>query len=126
MAHPQRMDEMGLRAASRDLDACRMSKEVLPNEEVAIRVRVAISGAFQVEDVNAFPMKLEMGCLNVVSISSLPSLKLWYLLTLTNTIWILGCHPQHGARVYKGIYEYGGSLENNLFYLQAHRYNTSL
>ena len=43
------------------------------------------------------------------------------MLTLTNTTWILGCHPQHGARVYKGIYEYGGSLENNLFYPQAHR-----
>jgi len=43
------------------------------------------------------------------------------LLTLTNTTWILGCHPQYGARVYKGIYEYEGSLENNLFYPQAHK-----
>jgi len=43
------------------------------------------------------------------------------VLTLTNTTWILGCHPQHGARVYERIYEYGGSLENNLFYPQAHR-----
>jgi len=62
---------------------------------------------------------LLIGCFNkriVIEVYQLKS-----LLTLTNTTWILGCHPQHGARVYKGIYEYKGSLETNLFYPQVPR-----
>jgi len=54
MARPLRMDEMGPRAAFRDLEACQMSKEVLPDEEVAARVRAAVSGTFWVKDINAF------------------------------------------------------------------------
>jgi len=30
--------------------------------------------------------------------------QLYMLLTLANTTWILGCHLQHGTRVYYGIY----------------------
>jgi hypothetical protein len=39
------MDEMGLHAASRDLEASRTSSEALPDEEVVTRVRAAGSGA---------------------------------------------------------------------------------
>jgi len=46
---PLRMDEMGPRAPSQDLEACRMSNEALPNEEVASKVRAAVSGDFQPE-----------------------------------------------------------------------------
>ena len=45
MARPLRMDEMGLHAASRDLEACRTASEALPDEEVVTRVRAAGSGA---------------------------------------------------------------------------------
>jgi len=48
-----------------------MSREVLPNEEVAARVRDAVSGAFQAEDVNAFPMNPEVGYFDLVSVSTL-------------------------------------------------------
>ena len=68
MARPLRMDEMGPRAASGDLEACWMSREVLPDDEVVARVRAAISGVFQAKDVNAFPKKPEVGYLDLVSV----------------------------------------------------------
>ena len=46
MSRPPRMDKMGPRTVSRDLEACRMSREVLSDEQVAARVRAAILGAF--------------------------------------------------------------------------------
>jgi len=41
------MDEMGPHAPSRDLEACQMSNEAHPDEEVAARVRAAVLGDFQ-------------------------------------------------------------------------------
>ena len=49
------MDEMGLGALSRDVEACRMSNEAPAEEEVAARVRAAVVGDFQSEQVNGFP-----------------------------------------------------------------------
>jgi len=70
MAHPLRMYEMSPRAMSRDLEVCRMSSEALPNKVVAARVRAVISSAFQVEDVNLFPMKTKAGYIAMLSIPS--------------------------------------------------------
>jgi hypothetical protein len=64
------MDEMDPCAPSRDLEACRMSNEALLDEEVAARVRAAVSGDFQPEHVNSFPMKPEEGYYDLVSPSS--------------------------------------------------------
>jgi hypothetical protein len=64
------MDEMGPYIPSRDLEACRMSNEALPDKEVAARVRAAVSGDFQLEHVNGFPMKPEKGYYDLVSPSS--------------------------------------------------------
>ena len=61
---------MGPRVPSRDLEACQMSNEALPDEEVAARVRAAISGDFQPEHVNTFPMKPDEGYYDLVSLSS--------------------------------------------------------
>lgn len=46
MSRPLRMDKMGPRAPSRDLEVCQMSREALPDVEVAARVRAAISDDF--------------------------------------------------------------------------------
>jgi hypothetical protein len=40
------MDEMGPHTAPRDLEACGMSSEALPDGEVTIWVRAIVSGAF--------------------------------------------------------------------------------
>ena len=66
MSRPLRMDEMGLGVSSRDLEACRMSNEAPADEEVAARVRAAVVGDFQPEQVNGFPMRPEKGCLDLV------------------------------------------------------------
>ena len=82
MSRPLRMDEMGLGVLSRDLEASRMSNEAPTDEDVAARVRAAITGDFQPEQVNSFPMKLEKGCLDLVSTQS--------YFYLTSVIWL--CH----------------------------------
>jgi len=64
------MDEIGLRVPSRDLEVCRMSNEALPDEEVAARVRAAVSGDFQPEHVNGFPMKPKKDYYDLVSLLS--------------------------------------------------------
>jgi hypothetical protein len=46
MSRPLRMDKMGPHAPSRDLKACRMSREALLDKEAAARVKAAISGDF--------------------------------------------------------------------------------
>ena len=70
MSRPQRMDEMGPCVLSWDREACRMSNKALLDEEVAARVRVAVSGDFQPEHVNTFPMKPNEGYYDLVSLSS--------------------------------------------------------
>jgi len=60
---------MGPGVSSRDLEACRMSNEAPADEEVAARVRAAVAGDFQPEQVNSFPMKPEEGCHDLVSSS---------------------------------------------------------
>jgi hypothetical protein len=47
-----------------------MSNEALPDEEVAARVRAAVSGDFHLEHVNGFPMNPEKGYYDLVSPSS--------------------------------------------------------
>jgi hypothetical protein len=47
-----------------------MSNEALPDEEVAARVRAAVSGDFQLELVNSFPMKPDEGYFDLVSPST--------------------------------------------------------
>jgi len=46
MSRPLRMDEMGLGASSRDLEACRMSNEAPADDEAAARVRATVAGDF--------------------------------------------------------------------------------
>jgi hypothetical protein len=70
MSELLRMDKMGPCVLSWDLEACRMSNEALPDEEVAARVREAVSGDFQPEHVNSFPMKPGEGYYDLVSPSS--------------------------------------------------------
>jgi len=70
MAHPLQLDEMGSEAAPEDLDRCRMSGEVLSDEEIVSRVKAAISSAFLVQSVNLIPMIPEEGHINLVSASS--------------------------------------------------------
>ena len=73
------MDEMGPRAPSQDLKAGRMLNEALLNEEVAAKVRVAVSGDFQPEHVNSFPMKPDEGYFDLVSPSSYRlNLRFWF------------------------------------------------
>jgi len=67
MSRPLRMDEMGPGISSRDLEACRMSNESPTDDEVAPRVRAAVAGDFQPEHVNGFPMRLDVGSINLVS-----------------------------------------------------------
>jgi len=67
LSQPLRLDEMGPGVSSRDLKACRMSNEAPVDEEVAARVRAAIVGDFQLEQVNGFPMRPEKGYHNLVS-----------------------------------------------------------
>jgi len=64
------MDEMGPHVPLWDLEACRMSNEALLNEEVAARFMATITGDFQPEQVNGFPMKPEEGYYDLVSPSS--------------------------------------------------------
>lgn len=61
---------MGLREASKDLEACRMSRRVLLDKEIATRVRAAVAGAFQAERVKCIPMMSEEGHLGLVGGSS--------------------------------------------------------
>ena len=67
MSRPLRMDEMGPGASSRDLEACRKSNKAPANDEVAARVRAAIAGDFQPEHVNGFPMRPDVGSIDLVS-----------------------------------------------------------
>lgn len=61
---------MGPRALSQDMEACRMSNEALPAEEVAARVRAAVSSDFQPDSVNSFPMRTDEGYFDLASPSS--------------------------------------------------------
>jgi len=70
MSRPLRMDEMGPGISSRDLEACWMSNEAPADDEVAARVRAAIAGDFQPEHVNGFPMRPDVGSIDLVSIFS--------------------------------------------------------
>ena len=59
----------GLTAAlvlSRDLEACRMSNEAPTDDEVAAWVRAAIAGDFKPEHVNGFPMRPDVGSIDLV------------------------------------------------------------
>ena len=67
MSRPLRMDEMGPGVSSQDLEACQMSNEAPADEEVAARVRAAVAGDFQPEQVNNFLMKPEEGYYDLVS-----------------------------------------------------------
>ena len=67
MSRPLRMDEMGPGVSSRDLEACRMSNEAPADDEVAARVRAAVAGDFQPEHVNGFPMRPDVGSIDLVS-----------------------------------------------------------
>jgi len=60
------MDEMGPGVSSRDLEACRMSNEAPANDEVAARVRAAIASDFKPEHVNGFPMRPDVGSIDLV------------------------------------------------------------
>jgi len=57
---------MGPGASSRDLEACRMSNEAPAGDEVAARVRAAVVGDFQPEHVNGFPMRPDVGSIDLV------------------------------------------------------------
>ena len=61
------MDEMGPGILSRDLEVCRMSNEASVDDEVAARVRAAVAGDFQPEHVNGFPMRPDVGSIDLVS-----------------------------------------------------------
>jgi len=62
------MDEMGPSVSYRDLKACQMSNEVLADDVVTARVRVAVAGDFQPERVNGLPMRPDEGSINLVSL----------------------------------------------------------
>jgi len=64
------MDEMGPGVSSRDLEACRMSNEAPPDDEVAARVRAAIAGDFKPEHVNGFHMRPDAWSIDLVSLLS--------------------------------------------------------
>jgi len=67
MSRPLRMDQMVPDVSSRDLEACRMSNEAPADDEVAARVRAAVAGDFQPELVNGFPMRPDVGSIDLVS-----------------------------------------------------------
>jgi len=67
MSRPLRMDEMGPGVSSRDLEACRTSDEAPADDEVAAWVRAAVAGDFQLEHVNGFPMRPDVGSNDLVS-----------------------------------------------------------
>jgi len=67
MSRSLRMDEMAPGASSQDLEACRMSSEAPANDEVAAWVRAAIVGDFKPEHVNGFPMRPDVGSVDLVS-----------------------------------------------------------
>jgi len=67
MSRPLRMDEMGPDVSSGDLEACRMSNEASADDDVAARVRAAVAGDFQPEHVNGFPMRPNVGSIDLVS-----------------------------------------------------------
>ena len=58
---------MGPGVSSRDLEAYRMSNEAPVDEEVTAKVRAAVAGDFQPEQVNGFLMKPEEGYHDLVS-----------------------------------------------------------
>jgi len=66
MSRPLWMDEMGPGVSSRDLEACRMSNEAPADDEVAAWVRAAIAGDFKPEHVNGFPMRPDVGSIDLV------------------------------------------------------------
>jgi len=68
MSRPLRMDEIGLGVSSWVLEACRMSNEAPTNDEVATRVRAAVAGDFKAEHVNGFPMRPDVGSIDLVSL----------------------------------------------------------
>ena len=63
------MDEMGPGVSSRDLEACWMSNEAPTDDEVAARVWAAVAGDFQPEQVDGFPMRPDVGSIDLVSLS---------------------------------------------------------
>ena len=67
MSRPLRMDEIGPGISSRDLEACRISNEAPTDDEVVARVRAAATGDFQPEHVNGFPMRPDVGSIDLVS-----------------------------------------------------------
>jgi len=69
MFRPLRIDEMGPGVSSHDLEAYQMSNEAPAYDEVAARVRAAVAGDFQPEQVNGFPMRLDVGSIDLVSLS---------------------------------------------------------
>jgi hypothetical protein len=82
------MDEMGPRAPLRDLEVCRMPNEALLAEEVAARIRAAVSGDFEPEHVNSFPMKPDEGYSDLVSPSSHCYLPLVFGFVVSFTIFL--------------------------------------
>ena len=66
-SRPLRMDEMGPGVSSRYLEACRMSNEAPADDEVAARVRAAVAGDFWLEHVSGFPMRPDVGSIDLVS-----------------------------------------------------------
>jgi len=66
MSRPLRMDEMGPGVSSEDLEACQMSNEAPPDDEVVARVRAAIAGDFKPEHDNGFPMRPDAGSIDLV------------------------------------------------------------
>ena len=84
MSRQLRMDEMGPGVSCHDLEACRMSNEAPADDEVAARVRAAVAGDFQPEQVNGFPMRPDVGSIDLVSLSFLLldfSIRFWGLLS---------------------------------------------
>jgi len=69
ISQPLRMDEMGPGVSSRDLEACWMSNEAPTDDEVAARVWAAVAGDFQPEQVDGFPMRPDVGSIDLVSLS---------------------------------------------------------
>jgi len=67
MSRLLRMDEMGPGILSWDLEACQMSNEAPADDEVAARVRATVAGDFQLEHDNGFPMRPDVGSIDLVS-----------------------------------------------------------
>jgi len=106
MSRPLRMDEMGPGVSSRDLEACRMSNEAPTDDEVAARVRAAVAGDFQPEHVNGFPMRPDVGSIDLVSsffsygfdsrFPSIPFLRLSFALAGTDRRSVLEASSEGG------------------------------